>query len=123
MWTLRRDLDVPAWRIERDRGAALAFSTRQGGVSEGPYQTLNLGRSTADRPEAVEENRRRLLASLDLDPHRLATAGQVHGIRVTRVTHPGLHAECDALVTTVPGLALAVTGADCLPLLYETPRA
>src|SRR6476619_2581253 len=101
MWTFERHLSVPVWRpAPEPSGAVLAFSTRLGGVSEGPYRALNVGRSTADREEAVDENRRRLLVSLDLDPARLATAGQVHGRDVKRVAAPGLHATCDALVTT-----------------------
>jgi purine-nucleoside/S-methyl-5'-thioadenosine phosphorylase / adenosine deaminase len=123
MWTLDARPTVPAWRASGCPGATLAFSTRRGGVSEGPYQSLNLGRSTDDRPEAVDENRRRLLSSLGLDPDHFANAGQVHGSAIVRVTAPGLHPECDALVTTVPGLTLAVTAADCLPILYEAPGA
>jgi hypothetical protein len=123
MWTLDRRRAVPAWRADAPPDVVLAFSTRLGGVSEGPYRALNLGRSTEDRPEAIEENRRRLLASLDLDAARLATAGQVHGTRVAGVTAAGLRAGCDGLVTTEPGLALAVTGADCVPLLYHAPGA
>jgi len=124
MWTLDRHADLPAWRFEpAPAGLRLAFSTRLGGVSEGPYRSLNLGRSTADRAEAVEENRRRWLAALDLDPSRLASAGQVHGRTVAHVRAPGLQPSCDVLVTTTPGLALAVTGADCLPVLYSAPGA
>jgi hypothetical protein len=124
MWTLDSRSALPAWRYPPARpGATLAFSTRRGGVSDGPYHSLNLGRSTGDRPEAVEENRRRLLAALGLDPVRLANAGQVHGTSVARVSAPGLHPACDALVTTTPGLALAVTAADCLPILYVAPGA
>ena len=90
MWTLDADSPVPLWRAAPDHsgGAVLAFSTRRGGVSTPPFDTLNLGRSTRDRPEAVTENRRRLLERLLLDPDRVATAGQVHGARVTR-THVG----------------------------------
>jgi hypothetical protein len=84
---------------------------------------LNLGRSTADRPEAVEENRRRVLSALDFDPGRLVTLGQVHGARVRRAEESGFQPECDAVVTRATGLALAVTGADCLPLLLVTEGA
>jgi polyphenol oxidase len=123
-WTFERGRPIPVWRFDGEPATArLAFSTRQGGVSEGAYRALNVGRSTADRAEAVDENRRRLLVSLHLDPARLATAGQVHGREVTRVAAPGLHSGCDALVTTEPGITLAVTGADCLPVLYDTPGA
>ncbi len=106
---------VPCWTVETAE-AVLAFSTRLGGVSSAPYDSLNVGRSTGDHSEAVTENRRRLLAHLGLDPECLATAGQTHGVRVTRVEGPGLEPDCDALVTTVPGLAVAVTAADCLPI-------
>jgi hypothetical protein len=71
----------------------------------------------------VEENRRRVLDALGLDPARVATAGQVHGTRITRVHAPGLHSGTDGLVTPVPGLVLAVSGADCLPLLFAAPGA
>ncbi len=124
MWTLDRRSDVPAWRYAAGpAGPRLAFSTRRGGVSDGPYRSLNLGRSTEDRPEAVEENRRRLLLALGLDPARLATAGQVHGRAVTEVRAPGLHPACDILLTTLPGIPLAVTAADCLPILLTAPGA
>ena len=119
MASLRYDstAPVPCWAVET-AGAVLAFSTRLGGVSAKPYHSLNLGRSCGDDPAAVTENRRRLFAHLGLDPERLATAGQTHGIRVTRVHAPGLHPDCDALVTTLQGLALAVTAADCLPIAF-----
>ena len=122
MWTLDADSSVPTWRATAP-GAVLAFSTRCGGVSAPPFDTLNLGRSTVDRPEAVAENRRRFLAALGLDMHVIATAGQVHGTEVVEVTGPGHHPGCDALVTRTPGLALAVTTADCMPLLFTTAGA
>src|SRR2546426_8835429 len=112
------DSNPPAWRTRvAEAEAVLALSTRRGGVSRPPFGTLNLGRSTEDRPEAVSENRRRFLESLELDPDSLATAGQVHGALVAEVQRPGLHPGCDVLVTRIPGIALTVTGADCLPLL------
>jgi len=113
---------VPCW-VVRGGGSVLAFSTRIGGVSAPPFDTLNLGRSTGDDPQAVAENRARLLQRLVLGAAALATAGQVHGTRAVRAEAAGLHADCDALVTTVPGLALAVTTADCLPIAYAAPGA
>jgi hypothetical protein len=71
----------------------------------------------------VAENRRRLLEALGLDPERLATAGQVHGAHAVPVSEAGLRSSCDALCTTTPGLALAVSGADCLPILFTTESA
>ena len=121
-WTLDRLAAPPRWHCSGDDAIA-AFSTRQGGVSAPPYDSLNLGRSTADDPAAIEFNRAHLLRSLALDPDRLATAGQVHGAAVTRVHAPGLHRECDALVTTVSDLPLAVSSADCLPVLVAARGA
>lgn len=117
MWTLDREAELPLWR---DRAAA-AFTTRRGGVSAPPFHTLNLGRSTDDRPEAVAENRRRVLAALGLDPRDLATAGQVHGAGIAVVDGPGHTPGVDALVTRTPGLAIAVTTADCLPIVLTAP--
>ncbi len=113
---------VPCW-IGETEAAVFAFSTRLGGTSARPYDSLNLGRSTGDDPDAVTENRRLLLDRLGLDPERLATAGQIHGVRAVRVSGPMLHPDCDALVTTVPGISLAVTAADCLPIVCIAPGA
>jgi hypothetical protein len=123
MWTLDSDAPVPLWRHAGTTGAILAFSTRIGGVSLPPYDSLNLGRSTGDRPEAVAENRRRLLAALDLAPDRLATAGQVHGATVSEAKGPGHYGGCDVLLSRTPGLALAVTSADCMSILLVAPGA
>ncbi len=124
MWTLDTVAPLPLWRREPIGGAAtMAFTTRRGGVSPPPYDSLNLGRSIPDRPGAVEENRLRVLTALGLDPARLATAGQVHGSRVARIGEPGHVPGCDALLTTVPDLAIAVTTADCMSLIYSAPGA
>ncbi len=117
-WSLETFGPVTMWRpTDAPPGIVVAATTRLGGVSETPYATLNLGRSTADRAEAVDENRRRVLSALGLPPKSVATAGQVHGVRVTDAGEPGLHRETDALITRLPRLALAVSGADCLPLM------
>ncbi|MBI5711012.1 MAG: laccase domain-containing protein [Candidatus Eisenbacteria bacterium] len=124
MWTLDAGAGVPLWRpAAPDPAFVLAFSARRGGTSAPPFDTLNLGRSTADAAAAVAENRRRLLGALGLDPARLATAGQVHGAAVVAVRGPGHHHACDALVTRAPGVPLAVSTADCMPLLYTAPGA
>ena len=122
MWKLERDAAVPFWQPrDLDPEAVLLFSTRRGGVSRAPFASLNLGRSTEDDPASVTANRARLLAEAGLAPTRLATAGQVHGVRVVEVDAPGHAPECDALVTRTPGLVLAVTTADCMSLLYSAP--
>ncbi len=123
-WTLDRSDPLPVWLAAPPSAAAvLAFSTRRGGVSDAPFDSLNLGRSTPDDPERVAVNRRTLLTRLGLDPARLVTAGQVHGARIVEVSEPGHVPECDALVTRARGLALAVTTADCMPLILTAPGA
>src|SRR5258708_2705276 len=103
MWILDTDAPVPAWRCRDPRPAfLLAFSTRRGGVSAPPFDTLNVGRSTVDDPAHVVHNRGRFLASLGLGLEAIATAGQVHGARVEEVDAPGHVLECDALLTRRP---------------------
>ena len=122
MWTLDQTTAIPHWRPQqRRRDAVLLFTTRRGGVSRAPFESLNLGRSTDDDAAAVRENRERLLRLATLSPDRLATAGQVHGARVVEVVEPGHHPDCDALVTRRPEVVLAVTTADCMSLLYHAP--
>ena len=112
---LRPDLfsDVPA--------VSAGVSTRDGGVSGPPYDTLNLGRHVGDDPSSVEENRRRFCAALDADPAWLATAGQVHGTTVQVIDAPRHEPFCDGLVTTTPELLLAIATADCAAVLLADP--
>lgn len=110
-----------------------AFSTRQGGVSLGPYATLNLGASVGDDPTAVEENRRRFFGNFGVESSQVVRVKQVHGDGVLTVNKglvsrggfPGVlldeRYEYDALVTNLPDLALVVSTADCLPLLIHDP--
>jgi len=97
------------------------MSTRHGGVSGPPYDTLNLGRHVGDDTHCVEENRRRFCAALDTDPAWLATAGQVHGSTVRIIDAPRHEPSCDGLVTTTPGLLLAIAVADCAAVLLADP--
>ncbi len=93
---------------------AVAFSTRRGGVSEAPFDTLNLGRLTEDDPARVAENRRRLAAEVGTDPELLRYGKQVHGATVRRagpLGEPG-----DGLWSDSPGEPLLVFTADCLPV-------
>ena len=96
-------------------------STRKGGVSSTPYETLNLGRRTDDAPAHVEENRRRFYRAMTVSSRRIAIPQQVHGDAIAYVSHPGTFPETDALVTDVSGIALVVQVADCLPIfLYDS---
>lgn len=103
----------PGFRLLDLPGAPLvAFTTRHGGVSAGPFHSLNLGFSSGDRPEAVEENRRRLREALGLG--EVASLSQVHGNDCLAVAAGGLAGTGDALFTTRQDLALAIGTADCL---------
>jgi hypothetical protein len=92
-------------------------STRHGGVSPAPWATLNLGQNTGDTAENVAENRRRFCAALGFGPQQLAWSEQVHSDQVRKVTTPGGTEGFDALITNVHGILLAVSVADCVPIL------
>jgi YfiH family protein len=92
------------------------FSNRYGGVSLGPFQSLNLGGSE-DNPIHISENRERALKNLGLDPSALSTLKQVHGNTVCRAI-PGAQ-EGDALVSDKKGQVLVVSIADCYPILFH----
>jgi polyphenol oxidase len=106
---------------ELPRARAL-FTTRRGGVSTGPYATLNLGLGTDDDLEAVRENRRRVAAAAGRQP---VGGRQVHGIRVRRVAsaHPPRGEEADGQVTARDDIAPLVLAADCLPVAVAGPGA
>jgi purine-nucleoside/S-methyl-5'-thioadenosine phosphorylase / adenosine deaminase len=116
-----RERDGVRW-LEADLdGAHAAFSTRIGGVSEPPFDSLNLGILTADKPDAVEENRHRLAAALALVPGDVVFALQVHGTRL--IEHPSSEPrpEADGHVVRDPGLVPLVFVADCLPVALHGP--
>src|SRR5215218_6333776 len=92
----------------------VVFSTRTGGVSEGPYASLNLGFLTDDDRSRVEQNRRRLFAAACVSPERVSWALQVHGSRV--VSANGLGEAADGMWTDDRERALLVVTADCLPV-------
>lgn len=116
------DLDLP--------GARVAFSTRRGGISEGPYRSLNLGILTDDDPDAVASNRAMVAERAGLEPDRIATGWQVHGAAIAewdsvpgelafaaRATAAGADLpRVDGHATTVGGVGLLVLVADCLPV-------
>jgi hypothetical protein len=99
-----------------------AMSTRWGGVSAAPLG-MSLSLNVGDDPAAVHENRRRFLSTLGADEGRTAFAAQCHSGTVTVVERPGLHPSCDALVTSQRDLALAVSVADCVPILLADEGA
>jgi hypothetical protein len=105
-------------------GARLLFSTRLGGVSEGPYASLNLGRLTDDPDANVHENRRRLCAAIGHPWERVHFGRQVHGALVVRQAEPRrAFAEADGQATARDDGAALVFVADCLPILLAAEGA
>lgn len=106
-----------------------AFSTREGGLSEGPFASLNLGRMVGDDPARVSENSRRFAARLGLSAGRLIGLNQVHGEAILEVPGPVADADevpaplgdADGLVTDLRGVALGIRTADCVPVLIYAP--
>jgi polyphenol oxidase len=102
------------------------FFTREGGVSEGPFASLNASLSGADDRARVLENRARAASALGADPAMLLGITQVHGADVATVTQPwapGAGPRADAMVTKRPGIALGIVTADCAPVLFADAAA
>jgi YfiH family protein len=107
--------------VARLGDARVLFTTRRGGVSEGPYASLNLGESTGDDRSAVAANHARLR---DLaGGARVARCRQVHGRAVLRQAPGAERPEADGIATSVPGVAALVVTADCLPVALSAPGA
>lgn len=110
------ELIIPDWPAPR--GVRACSTTRIGGVSQMPYDALNLGAHVGDRPEAVLANRQRLVTLADL-PTMPQWLNQVHGTQVVPLSSPASDVLTgDAAYTNKPGLVCAVMTADCLPVLF-----
>lgn len=128
----RATLTVLMWRAFDGLPVDALVTTRDGGVSAGPYATLDLSLGVGDDPAHVVENRRRAAAALGLDLADMVFCHQTHGSDVavvderdrgrgTRTTDDAV--PCDAVVTATPGLGLATLVGDCVPLVLHDPRA
>jgi polyphenol oxidase len=107
-------------------GLRHAFFSREGGVSEGIYASLNGGIGSNDDPTHVAENRRRMAEAMGVMPAHLLTVFQVHSPDVVVATAPwptSSRPRADAIVTRTAGLAIGVTAADCGPILLVDPNA
>jgi hypothetical protein len=106
-------------------GLRHAFFTRDGGVSEGFYGSLNGGIGSNDDPGNVAENRRRMAEQMGVAPANFLSAWQIHSPDAVVATGPwaGERPRADAIVTRAEGLALGVTAADCGPILFVDPNA
>jgi YfiH family protein len=123
-WRERDGVDWLEWRAG---GATAAFPARAGGVSEPPFDSLNLGLSVDDDPDRVLENRRRWCAAAGIAVERLVVPGQVHGTTLAWVgedeagrgtlTSDTVLREHDGLLTQARGLGLAISYADCVPVV------
>jgi hypothetical protein len=126
-------LGLLTWPALDASGAQAAVTARSGGVSSGPYASLNLSLSVGDDPVNVLENRRRLASGFGASLADFVFAGQVHGagVRVVSEADRGSGAfaldnaipATDALVTSAPGVVLAILTADCVPIVLHDPVA
>jgi polyphenol oxidase len=123
------DLRLLTWPALDASGADAAVTARSGGVSSGPYESLNLSLSVGDDPGRVLENRRRLATAFGADLGDFVFARQVHGAGVRVVTDADRGAgaypldDADALVTTSREVVLAILTADCVPIVLHDPVA
>lgn len=107
-------------------GIRHAFFTREGGVSDGFYESLNGGVGSNDQPDKVAENRARMAAALSVAPDRLITAYQIHSPDVVVAESPWTPSNrprADGIVTRMPGLAIGISTADCGPVLFADREA
>ncbi len=119
-------MTAPAPLTCPDLPAPHGFFTRHGGISLGPYASLNCSLSGADDPAAVRENRARAARAVGTDPDTLVGLTQVHGIEVVTVDAPwaaGAGPRADAMVCRTPGVALGIVTADCAPVVFADASA
>jgi polyphenol oxidase len=116
---------IQAPALASHSGIRHAFFTRQGGVSDGIYASLNGGIGSSDEPAKVQENRGRMAAALGAKHDALISVHQVHSPDAVIVEGPwrGERPKADAMVTATPGLALGITTADCGPVLFADAEA
>lgn len=107
-------------------GIRHGFFSREGGVSEGLYATLNCGLGSGDQIDNVMTNRARAAAGIDVEPGALLTCYQIHSATVVEVEAPwpdDARPKADAMVTQQPGIALGILTADCAPVLLADASA
>jgi purine-nucleoside/S-methyl-5'-thioadenosine phosphorylase / adenosine deaminase len=112
-----------AWRGELAPGVHTAITGRRGGVSQPPYDPLNLGLSIGDDPQSVTKNRQLVARACGIQTHQMVWMRQVHGARASYARQGQAAAVADALFTDVPGVVLGVLAADCAPVLLTDPAA
>jgi polyphenol oxidase len=98
-------------------------STRLGGVSIKPYDSLNLGSNTSDNAAAIEKNKVLFTEQLGFTPQQVVRSKQIHGTEILNAENAGYFNGYDAIVTKTKGLLLAVSTADCTPILLYDPKS
>ena len=99
------------------------FFTRRGGASSGIFAGLNCGAGSSDQSDIVAINRARVARAMQVEPDHLVGVHQIHSALVQTVTEPGVQGRADGMVSAVPGLALGILTADCMPVLFADPDA
>lgn len=130
-WTEDGNVPYLSFPLLEETGLVVhGFPTRLGGVSTGPYATMNFSFTRGDDPEHVKKNYRRMADAIGADPARLVLSFQTHTTNVRRVTEADAgkgifkerdYRDVDGLITDVPGITLATFYADCVPLYFLDP--
>lgn len=130
-WFETRGIQYISLQDWLEEGVNVAFSARQGGVSEGVYKSLNMGLHVGDQNNLVLENRRRYLNVFDAQLDDVVCCQQVHGNKVARIDHidrgkgaqklTDAIVDCDAMITDLPGVYLLSFYADCIPVYFFDP--
>ena len=116
--------------FETTKAVCHGISTREGGVSEGIYRSMNLSFSRGDKPENVMENYRRIANTIGVSVENMVCSAQTHTTNVKIVTREDAgkgvirekdYTDVDGMITNVPGLCLVTFYADCVPLLFVDP--
>ena len=119
--------ELPLYRVGALSGypnLVHAVSTRQGGVSQGPFYSLNLGASVGDLPQAVESNFRLFCQALSIVPEQTVSCHLIHSasvLTVNRFNRQRVLGKADGLITADTGLYLAMRFGDCTPLVFYDP--
>lgn len=125
---LTADQSVPRYHIpafETYPQLTQAIFTRNGGVSQHPYHSLNLGSLVGDEPAAVRQNLQLVYQAVDVTPAQVVTCHLVHGAKVLTVTQTNLQpmmGQADGLVSREAGVHLIMCYADCTPLIFFDPQ-
>lgn len=128
---VRTDLPLLTFPLLEKTGMVRhGFTTREGGVSEGIFRSLNMSFSRGDDPESVRENFRRVAAALDMSDDRFVFTDQTHTVNVLKVDDSDAgkgikrergYSDIDGFITDAPGLILSAFFADCVPLFFADP--